>query len=68
MTLQSLTAMIFSCNRRAMWAMCAKGTQYCDQAGMFDAPNTFSMSITGPNQIVFKFQVPRIAQHLCRPV
>ncbi len=48
--------------------MCAKGTQYRDQAGMFNAPNTFSMSSTGPNQIVFKFQVRQIAQHLCRPV
>jgi hypothetical protein len=48
-------AMIFSCNQRAMWAMCAKGTQYCDQeAGMINAPNAFSMSITGPNQIVLK--------------
>jgi hypothetical protein len=48
--------------------MCAKGAQYRDQAGMFNAPNTFSVPITGPNQIVFKFQVPQIAQHLCRPV
>ncbi len=67
-TMCAIAAMIFSCNQRAMWAMCAKGTQYCDEAGIFNAPNAFSMSITGPNQIVFKFQVSQIAQHLCRPV
>jgi hypothetical protein len=60
----AIAAMIVSCNQRATWAMCAKGTQNCDQAGMFNTPNAFSMSITGPNQIVFTFQVPRIAQHL----